>query len=236
MGSYGKCQGCGCGCGCNCSNTQQVPQVLQVPQIPLQASNTPYQTMDTLTTLSNIGYEIQNFDHTEINNFFDLQIYNNQINQINHYPNNGNFHDTNSLNNVHTANEINRGRNKRKNKINARPYNIGVASNKYAKKKRATSFIVHCLPYGVLTPKIPRRIVTLRNAGLVRSFTCLDDDRIKEKLEGLFPCLKNRNWVFFRCKSTSDLEIADEPMNIDALKSIAGFRKKIYLGTIDGSI
>ena len=41
---------------------------------------------------------------------------------------------------------------------------------------------------------------------------------IKSTIEASFPCLKDRNWQFFRCKSTSELRLADVPENIKELK------------------
>ena len=44
--------------------------------------------------------------------------------------------------------------------------------------------------------------------------TYFDDDSndgIKKEIETLFPCLKTREWRFFRCTSTSDLGLVQEP-------------------------
>jgi hypothetical protein len=70
----------------------------------------------------------------------------------------------------------------------------------------------------------------LRSAGLVKSLTCsnddLDDDGIKKAVKELFPFLEGKTWKFFRCKTTSDLEVAEEPeigWNASALKMYSNY-------------
>jgi len=65
------------------------------------------------------------------------------------------------------------------------------------------------------------------------------NNRIIDTVETSFPCLKNRNWRFFCCNSTSDLKVATIPergWNIKELKKISGCRKKIYVGVISQQI
>lgn len=59
--------------------------------------------------------------------------------------------------------------------------------------------------------------------GLIKSVCFVDNTNtgIKNTIEGLLPFLKYREWRFFRCTSSSELGIADDPnigWNIDALK------------------
>ncbi|PKK73468.1 hypothetical protein RhiirC2_709625 [Rhizophagus irregularis] len=93
-------------------------------------------------------------------------------------------------------------------------------------KKKQFTFNLYCLPYGDLSPKIPRKTAELRSAGLIKGLTISNDDlndEIKNAIEELFPCLKGKTWRFFRCKTTSDLEVANEPeigWNAGALKML----------------
>ncbi|CAB4488838.1 unnamed protein product [Rhizophagus irregularis] len=69
---------------------------------------------------------------------------------------------------------------------------------------------------------------------------CFTEDSnigIKNVVESSFPHFMNKRWQFFRLRRTSisDLEIACEPnlgWNIDALKSIACTRRKLYVGIV----
>ncbi|GBC07467.1 hypothetical protein RclHR1_00750001 [Rhizophagus clarus] len=71
---------------------------------------------------------------------------------------------------------------------------------------------------------------------------CFTEDSnigIRNAVESSFPHLMNKHWKFFRRTSISDLEIACEPnfgWNIDALKSIACSRRKLYVGVVDEPI
>ncbi|CAB4488829.1 unnamed protein product [Rhizophagus irregularis] len=243
---------CGCKCGCCCvCGCKQNPQIL----FPV-ASYQPYQTI----VQSNVGYENQNFsseiseiDLHGINAQINLQIYN-EINR--HHMNNNNewSNETNttnintnsnfiaeSLNNDHLNGRPNMNKRKKnyKNNLN-NPTNHNPYYNIRAKniKKKQFTFNLYCLPYGDLSPKIPRKTAELRSAGLIKGLTISNDDlndEIKNAIEELFPCLKGKTWRFFRCKTTSDLEVANEPeigWNAGALKIISGVRKKLYLGTI----
>ena len=66
-------------------------------------------------------------------------------------------------------------------------------------------------------------VVDLNKNGYVKT-VCFSDnsnDEIKKTIENLWPLLKNRDWKFFRCTSTSKLGIAETPnvgWNIEALK------------------
>ncbi|CAG8498996.1 10747_t:CDS:2 [Rhizophagus irregularis] len=69
---------------------------------------------------------------------------------------------------------------------------------------------------------------------------CFTEDSnigIKNVVESSFPHFMNKRWQFFRLRRTSisDLEIACEPnlgWSIDALKSIACTRRKLYVGIV----
>ncbi|CAB5203387.1 unnamed protein product [Rhizophagus irregularis] len=146
-----------------------------------------------------------------------------------------------SLNNDHLNGRPNMNKRKKnyKNNLN-NPTNHNPYYNIRAKniKKKQFTFNLYCLPYGDLSPKIPRKTAELRSAGLIKGLTISNDDlndEIKNAIEELFPCLTGKTWRFFRCKTTSDLEVANEPeigWNAGALKIISGVRKKLYLGTI----
>ncbi|RIA88578.1 hypothetical protein C1645_739302 [Glomus cerebriforme] len=87
-------------------------------------------------------------------------------------------------------------------------------------------------------PKIPRGLKKLEKFGLMKPiyFTDDSDDGIKRTVISSFPHLTTQNWRFFRCSSTADLVIVDEPdigWSIDALKSIACTRRKLYVGIVD---
>lgn len=75
------------------------------------------------------------------------------------------------------------------------------------------------------------RTAELRSAGLIKGLTISNDDlndEIKNAIEELFPCLKGKTWRFFRCKTTSDLEVANEPeigWNASALKMYSNYYK-----------
>lgn len=75
------------------------------------------------------------------------------------------------------------------------------------------------------------RTAELRSAGLIKGLTISNDDlndKIKNAIEELFPCLKGKTWRFFRCKTTSDLEVANEPeigWNAGALKMYSNYYK-----------
>ncbi|RIA88561.1 hypothetical protein C1645_826138 [Glomus cerebriforme] len=101
------------------------------------------------------------------------------------------------------------------------PYNIdemiNQTSNNYVERPQVRykrPFICICLPYENPT-KIPRKIKELTNDGLVKQtyFNVDSNEGIKNEIEKLFPRLKTREWSFFRCVSTADLNIANEPIN-----------------------
>ncbi|GES85869.1 hypothetical protein GLOIN_2v1817357 [Rhizophagus clarus] len=235
---------CYCGYGCGCKQNSQI-------LLPV-AHYQPHQAI----IQSDVGNENHNFnseiDLQEINNQINLQFYNelirqnnnrnNMITTINEWSNetiNINTNSTNSTasNNYNSNPTINKRKNHYKNNLkNHYPYNNIRATNI---NKKQFIFNVYCLSHGNLSPKIPRKTAKLRRAGLIKELTCSDDDLydgIKKTIEDLFPCLKGKNWKFFRCKTTSDLEVAKEPKtgwNTSALKSIAGTRKKLYLGTVN---
>ncbi|CAB4423924.1 unnamed protein product [Rhizophagus irregularis] len=89
-------------------------------------------------------------------------------------------------------------------------------------------------------PKIPRGIKKFKKKGIMNSIQFSEDSSngIKSVIEAAFPWLKSRNWVFFRCDSTSVLVVADIPAkgwNIKALTKISGCRKKLYIGVVSSS-
>ncbi|RIA97283.1 hypothetical protein C1645_732497 [Glomus cerebriforme] len=86
-------------------------------------------------------------------------------------------------------------------------------------------------------PKIPRG--KLEKDGKMKLIRFTEDSSITDTIESSFPCLRGQNWKFFRCNSTSDLKLANEPAegwNIEELKKISGCRKKIYIGVMSQQI
>ncbi|GES85859.1 hypothetical protein GLOIN_2v1767921 [Rhizophagus clarus] len=83
-------------------------------------------------------------------------------------------------------------------------------------------------------PKIPRGIKKLERDGKAKTLHFDEDSStgIKNVIEDAFNCLKDQNWAFFRCNSTSELKITNTPANIEELKGISGSRKKIYIGIV----
>ncbi|PKC10649.1 hypothetical protein RhiirA5_374474 [Rhizophagus irregularis] len=121
-----------------------------------------YQPYQTIVQ-SNVGYENQNFSK--------------------------------SLNNDHLNGRPNMNKRKKnyKNNLN-NPTNHNPYYNIRAKniKKKQFTFNLYCLPYGDLSPKIPRKTAELRSAGLIKGLTISNDDlndEIKNAIEELFPCL-----------------------------------------------
>jgi hypothetical protein len=146
---------CKCGCGCCCKQNSQI-------LLPVA----PYQLHQTIIQ-SNVGYENQNFSSEmnlqEINAQINLQIYNEIIRQNNNYYNQHMINNewsrsTNtifaeSLNNDHSGKpKINKRRNNYRNNYN--PYYNNRSANT---KKKQITFNLYCLPYGDLSPKIPRK-------------------------------------------------------------------------------
>ncbi|CAB5379600.1 unnamed protein product [Rhizophagus irregularis] len=84
--------------------------------------------------------------------------------------------------------------------------------------------------------KVPRDV---KKSGKMKSICFTEDSNIgiKNVVESSFPHFMNKRWQFFRLRRTSisDLEIACEPnfgWSIDALKSIACTRRKLYVGIV----
>ncbi|CAB4401676.1 unnamed protein product [Rhizophagus irregularis] len=116
---------------------------------------------------------------------------------------------------------------------------VELPQNNNTRNRRRKPFAIFCLPHGDLSPKIPRKIEKLREKDLIQ-YTFFDSNNgVINEVERLFPFLKNRRWRFFRTRTTSNLEIASQPSSgwsIKELMRICGFRKKLYIGTIDGQI
>ncbi|CAB4488840.1 hypothetical protein RhiirA5_377550 [Rhizophagus irregularis] len=100
-------------------------------------------------------------------------------------------------------------------------------------------FKIFCLPWGNLTPKIPRKTKELEDKNLIK-FTFFDSNNgVINEVHTLFKFLNGRRWKFFRRTSASGLEMVNEPLSgwsINELMRICGSRKKLYIGTTDGPI
>lgn len=143
MEAFSKFQ-CGCKCGCCCGcGCKQNPQIL----FPV-ASYQPYQTI----IQSNVGYEI-NRHHMNKHNEWSNETNTTNINT------NSNFI-AESLNNDHLNGRPNMNKRKKsyKNNLN-NPTNHNPYYNIRAEniKKKQFTFNLYCLPYGDLSPKIPRK-------------------------------------------------------------------------------